>query len=98
MNLHTIISRNPKIVSGEIAKGEEEVLLHLDTTAYHSLNKVGTLIWEMLETPMSLGDVVNRIKESVEGTPATLEQEITAFVQGLADRDLVILEQPDRSG
>ena len=95
MDRQVIVSRNPKITSGEITKGEEVVLLHLDTTAYHSLNKVGTLIWRMIETPLSLADLVDRIEQSVEGTPPTLEQEIGDFVQALADRDLVILKQPE---
>lgn len=92
MDPNSKVRRNPKIVSSEIAAGEESVLLHLDTTAYHSLNKVGNLIWRLLEEPISVGELVERLEDEFDEVPVSLETDTQAFLADLAARDLLIVE------
>jgi hypothetical protein len=52
------------------------------------------MIWRALETPMSLGELIDRIGKAYDDAPATLAREVADFVAALAERDLVVLEHP----
>lgn len=70
--------------------GEGAVVLHLDSGAYHQLNKVGTLIWELLEQEPTVPELVARVRDRVDGAPADLEEDVQTFIAALAERDLVV--------
>ncbi|HEU4319405.1 MAG TPA: PqqD family protein [Acidimicrobiia bacterium] len=92
MNGQTIVRRSKRVAFQRIADGG--VLLHLDTGAYHRVNGVGALIWEALEEDSGLSEVVAKVEGSVEGpVPDELSAEVEVFLESLAERDLVILEQ-----
>ncbi len=44
-------ARSANVVVRALRPGEGAVALHLETGAYHGLNDVGSLVWELLATP-----------------------------------------------
>ena len=48
-------SRSEQVLSQDV--GGEAVLLDLASEQYFGLNAVGTRIWQLLETPITLSDV-----------------------------------------
>ena len=85
-----VFRRNPRVEYHAMAE-EGGVLLHLDTAAYHGLNDVGALIWELLDG-VTLENLVIRLKEHVVNAPPALQEEVAEFVLQLVDRDLVLRE------
>jgi hypothetical protein len=85
----TRIELNPEVIHRDLSEGA--VLLHGISGQYHGLNQVGTLIWEYLEDSgaVAFGDVVEAVADSVENTPSGFEGEVSEFIEGLAERDLV---------
>jgi hypothetical protein len=88
----TVIRRNPRVAYRDLADGSGAVLLHLDTGAYHGVNALGELIWSLLEQPRAVERLLAAARSQVEDPPPTFDEEITNFIQGLWDRDLVQVE------
>jgi hypothetical protein len=64
------------------------VVLHLGSGEYHGLNQAGMLIWGLLDG-RRLDELVAAVRERVQDSPAELEAQVRAFVDGLAQRGLV---------
>lgn len=69
------------------------MLLHLDTDAYYSLNRLGTVIWHEIEAPIRLGELIDRVGDRLSEVPSTLEHDIIVFLDNLAERELIVLEE-----
>ena len=90
-----LIARNSRVAFHPLTLGEGGVLLHLDTGAYHGLNQVGFLIWELLEEQRRFDQLLTLFRARVEDAPSTLDIEISAYVNDLRARDLVSLTEAD---
>lgn len=69
--------------------GDETVILHLTRGIYFGLDAVGTVIWERLQagdTPAAIG---THIRETFEGAPETVEQDVTTFLEQLLEHELI---------
>jgi len=85
------LRRSPSAVFRELADGTA-VLLHLESTAYFGINRIGVLIWDLLEDGNTIARITREIRERVAGTPPELEEDVTSFVAELAARDLIWIE------
>lgn len=83
------VRRHPRVVSHRLAGEQAAVLLHLDTSAYHSINNVGALIWELLEEPLSLAELEQQLAALIGDPPASLAADIDDFLTSLAARGLI---------
>ena len=86
-----IVERNPHVIFRDFADDRGGVLFDTETTAYHSLNELGSRIWRMLERPASLSELVSRLVESLDAPPPSLREDVATYVTELASRDLVRL-------
>jgi len=82
------IRRNARVVYRQLADGDA-VLLHLDTAAYHGINDIGALIWELIADGPTFPDLLARLRARLDGAPPTLEQEIASYLDDLSARDLI---------
>lgn len=90
-----VFRRSPRAIFRELADGTG-VLLHLDTTAYYSVNRIGAMIWELLEDGRTVRAVAQGLRSRLEGTPDGLEDDIAVYVEELRARDLIVID--DASG
>jgi coenzyme PQQ synthesis protein D (PqqD) len=91
MDATTTIRRDPRATYRQLADGSA-VILHLDTTAYHTVNETGAAIWELLADGATLADVVEGLAARLDERPDGLEPDTVAFVEALAERGLVTLD------
>ena len=68
------------------------VLFNPDTADAVGTNPVGVAVWKRMDGKKSLADIVSEIKNSFEGTPDAVFNEIAAFVNRLAENGFVGLE------
>ena len=61
---------------------EGAVLLNLDTSAYHGVNPVGSLIWGQLEEPVSFARLVEAVRARLQDPPPDLAGDVAAFIAG----------------
>lgn len=83
------IRRNDRVVFRELAGDEGGVLLHLDSGAYHGLNAIGTVIWDLIGDGSSFGTLVDAVRARLTDAPDALEADVTAFIEDLVERDLL---------
>jgi hypothetical protein len=86
------IRHNERAVFRELAGDEGGVLLHLDSGAYHGINVVGTLIWNLIGQGQALDELIEGVRSRLDEAPDTLQADIEAYVQDLVERDLLVLE------
>lgn len=91
MDATTTIRRNTRATYRQLADGSA-VILHLDTTAYHTVNETGAAIWELLSDGATLGELVEGLAAKLDERPDGLEDDTEAFVDALAERGLVSLD------
>jgi hypothetical protein len=82
---NTRIVPNPRAVYRKLAEGSGGVVLHLDTAAYHGVNETGALIW-------STRELLEALREEFVGAPASLDDEVAAFLTDLEERNLLAFE------
>ena len=86
---NTVISRNPRTAFRDLSGDQGAVLLHLDTAAYHSMNEVGTAIWNLLDQERTFSELIDGLRDQLEDVPPALETDIEQFLRALEERDLV---------
>ncbi len=92
-------ARSANVVVRALRPGEGAVALHLETGAYHGLNDVGSMVWELLATPSTTAEIVQHVHKRIPDAPSQLDDDVTEFLGQLAYRGLVEeLVEGDLSG
>jgi len=71
--------------------GDEAAILDLDAGVYYALDPVGARIFELLQQPTRLGEVVSTLVDEYDIDVETAGRDLLAFVGDLHDRRLVVL-------
>jgi hypothetical protein len=66
------------------------VILNLSRNHYVALNPVGRAVWELLEQPRALPDLVAALCTRFDVTEAQCRQEVEPFVAELASDQLIV--------
>lgn len=89
IDLATIVCASPNEVSSRV--GDEAAVLDLDAGLYYSLDPVGARIFELLQQPTRLGEVVATLVDEYEIDEEAAGRDLLAFVADLYNRRLVVL-------
>ena len=85
--------QNPK-AAWRVYDGEAVIVSPEDSTL-HTLNAVGTVIWEAADGRTALEVIVARVCDEFEVDPATAARDAAAFVESLTQRGLLtVLNTP----
>jgi hypothetical protein len=86
--------QNPR-AAWRIYEGEAVIVSPEDSTL-HTLNPVGTLIWEAADGQTALAAIVARVCETFEVDPGTAARDAAAFVDELCSRGLLTVRDAPR--
>ena len=89
----TILVRRSEPVSAPVAGNV--VLLSLEAGAYFGINRVGSQIWNMLDKPCRLGDMLDALARSHDVDRDTVTRDVGDFLDTLIERRLVRVVTPD---
>lgn len=67
----------------------EAVILNLQSGIYFGLNPVGKRIWELLQTPIAVGEIYQALLEEYDVEPERCQTDLLALLQDLVNRGLV---------
>jgi hypothetical protein len=87
LGLFSVVVRSPDQVSG--ALDGKVVLLSIENGEYYNLNEVGSRIWELLEQPVAVADLVARLQVEFDVDRGTCEREALAFLEQLRHDNLL---------
>ena len=90
LSLSTLVSRSPDQVSGDL--DGRTVLLSIENGEYYNMNEVASRIWALLETPIAVGALIDRLLEEFEVERATCEAEAMTFLAQLQKDKLLRVE------
>ena len=79
-----------QVLSQEVSG--ETVLLDLQSEFYFGLDKTGTRIWELLQSGVSIQDLIGKMLDEFEVDRQTLEADVNALLGKLMDAGLVSVE------
>jgi hypothetical protein len=76
--------------------GGETIILGLKGGMYYGLNPLGTFIWNLIQKPITIGKVRDRILEEYQVEPGQCEQDLVAIMETLLANGLI--ERTDEKG
>ena len=84
--LNTVITRHPDMLSAEI--GGEAVMMSIEKGAYFGLNPVATRIWDLIEQPKSLSELIAAIFGEYDVSAEQCEADVREFTVDMIERGL----------
>lgn len=85
--LPPIVRINPNVLFQDLE--EEAVLLNLETEMYHSLNDIGSRMWQLLAEEENTAVVLAQLLEEYDVNEQQLRQDFAAWLQELLDQNLI---------
>ncbi len=87
INLETIVSRLSDVFSSEV--DGETVMMNIQTGKYTSLNGTGGAIWNLIENPIKISEVCEKLLKEFDVTKEVCENEVLTFVNKLNENKLI---------
>ena len=92
LNLHHCFSPREEEVASKVMDGEA-IIINLANGVYYSMDKVGALIWDRLQTGYSLDDVITAVTGAYVVPREQAELNVRELVEELVQENLVILSE-----
>ncbi len=77
----TIISQIEEIVASGI--DGETVMMSVENGKYYGLDDIGSRIWELIERPVKVSDLIDTLLERFDVDRETCERDVLKFLNGL---------------
>lgn len=68
---------------------DELVVLQLDTGKYFGIDGVGPRVWELLQEPLTVGELEDRLFDEYDVSRERLQQDIDSLLAELDDAELI---------
>jgi hypothetical protein len=75
--------------------GGEVVILGLQDSVYYGLSQVGTRIWQLLQTPHTLDQIVSVLVAEYDVTRERADADLQSLLADLHARGLIAINHPD---
>lgn len=83
----SLISCLPDLLHTEV--DGEAVLVSVDSGKYYGMDEVGTEIWNRIQEPCKVADLIGLMKNEYEDESGAIELDVLAFLSQLADEKLI---------
>lgn len=84
----TTIQRNHEILTSDL--DGEKVMMSIRFGEYYGLGKTGSFIWDQLENPIKIKDLIDAITIKYDVDKEKCEEDIIPFLNDLLDKELII--------
>ncbi len=79
--------RSPEALHSEI--GDDVVALHVRQGHCYGMDNVAADVWRMLDRPIGLSEICDRLKERYEVDDLTCRQEVGRFIEAMRKEQLI---------
>ncbi|SEC07736.1 Coenzyme PQQ synthesis protein D (PqqD) [Paenibacillus sp. GP183] len=69
--------------------GGEKVMLSVHNGKYYNLGKIGGRIWELMESPIQVAQVVTTLMSEYEVDQSECEEQVISFIERLSREGLI---------
>ena len=85
---NTMYRRNPDLIGASI--DDELVMMSVERGQYYGLGGVGPRVWELLEKPHTLDQLVEEILEEFEVERGVCERDMVGFLERMEEFGLIV--------
>lgn len=90
---HTRIQRTGREISTS-SIGHDTVMLDAENDRYIGLNSTGTVIWQQLESPCSVDELIDQLTSRFEVNREVCEEATIKYLQQMIEQGLVSVSDP----
>jgi hypothetical protein len=90
LSLSSVVVRSPDQVSGDL--DGKVVLLSVQNGEYYNMNEVGSTVWSLVEQPISVAQLVEKLLAEFDVDRARCEGEVLVFLERLRKDGLIRVE------
>jgi hypothetical protein len=76
------------------AVGDETVILHFSAGTYFGLDDVGTRVWQLIEQPRTVGEILDRLMEEYDVEAGPCRVAVARLLEELTENGLVTVHAP----
>jgi len=87
MNLSTILKRSEDYLSNEI--DHELVMMNISTGSYASLNETAKLIWQFLDTPKTVQEIMDVLRAEYHVSKEQCTNDLAPFIGKMLDKKML---------
>lgn len=87
MDNSTVLTRKPDIYTAQM--NGETVMMDADAGKYYNLGEVGGRIWELLETPITMNDLVEKLTAEYDVSAEQCAKDIVPFIEKMLEAGLL---------
>ena len=87
LSVHSIISATREQVS--CALGDEAAILNLKNTVYYGLNPVGARVWNLLQQPMTIGQLRDALVDEYDVDVVRCESDLLELLEKMRGEGLI---------
>jgi hypothetical protein len=87
ISLDTPLKRNPDLIWTDM--DGETVMMSIERGEYLGLGGAGSRIWELLEEPVTPGEICARVAAEFEVDPDTCKADVVSFLGELVEKEVI---------
>ena len=87
INSESIVRKKEEIVTAKL--GENAVMMSIDSGKYYGMNEIATAIWDNIEKPVSVEQLVHILTDQFCVTEDRCQTEVIAFLTKLNNENLI---------
>lgn len=93
IGITTLVARRDDVFFAEI--DDEIVMMSEDLDSYCGIDEIGSRIWSLIESPITVSDVCGVLREEFEVDREVCEREVTTFLAQLISEGLArLVDEP----
>ncbi|WP_404392340.1 PqqD family protein [Pseudoalteromonas phenolica] len=89
ITLNSTVSRKDDVLDCNV--DNETVLMSMDTGSYISTNKQAAIIWELIEQPKNITDIVKALTLSFDVDTEQCKSDVLSFIANMQKENLVTI-------
>lgn len=87
ISFNTIIIQNKEIDATDM--DGEKVMMNLNKGSYYALNSIGSRVWELIQQPQAVIDIISTLLEEYEVDAKTCQDCVLTFLNRLNEEELI---------
>ena len=87
LTLNSIIQRNPEVIAAEA--DQDLIMVSFATGHYYGVSDVAREIWDAIERPKRVSDLVDDLTASYNVNSSSCEEQTLSFLEALLAEDLL---------
>lgn len=95
INIDSLVQRNPKLIANQM--DGEIVMMSIDNGEYYGLDETGSRIWELLESQVRVGSLIESLMAEFEVGKEECANDTLEFLNDLFDKGLLLVSNEPRS-